>query len=159
MTVQRCSFAGRDQIYFLPNKHHSNPNVNRSPSPLLKEPRYLLRLWFGAVCGNLVWKSTGHAGTRRSRGETAPGRLVLTHHIGRCLQRISKHPAWPKGIFHDFHPHLPRPFKWTLILKASPNFRTLLFATVLDHKPLAWAWHPPGTSSSKPGVRQLFCKG
>ena len=107
---------------------------------------------FGRVRGMLVQGAPGEK--RRQEG--------LSRHItlaANCLQRISKHPAWPKGIFHDFHPHRPRPFKWTLILKASPNFRTLLFAAILDHKPLAWAWHPPGTSSSKPGVRQLFCKG
>ena len=82
MTARRCAVAGRDHINFLPNKHHSNPNVNLSPSLLLEEPHYLFSLWFEDLCGNLVWKSPGQAGTRGSKGETAPGRLVSTHHIG-----------------------------------------------------------------------------
>ena len=62
MTVRRCAFAGRDHINFLPNKHHSNLNVNLSPSLLLEEPHYLFSLWFEDLCGNLVWKSLGQAG-------------------------------------------------------------------------------------------------
>ena len=80
--LQRDSLAGRDQTPFLPNKHHSTPNVNLSPSLLLEEPHCLFSLWFADLCGNLVWKGTGHVATRSSRGETAPDRPVETHHIG-----------------------------------------------------------------------------
>lgn len=81
--VQTCPFPGREQVYFLPNEHRSNPNVHLSPSLLLEGPHYyLFSLGFADLCGNLVWKSPGHVATQRSERETAPGRLVQTHHVG-----------------------------------------------------------------------------
>lgn len=63
VTAQRCSFAGRDQIYFLPKEHPSNPNVNLSLSLLLEEPHYLFSLRFADLWVNLVLRSTGRVAT------------------------------------------------------------------------------------------------
>lgn len=63
VTAQRCSFAGRDQIYFLPKEHHSNPNVKLSLSLLLEEPHYLFSLWFAGLWINLVWRNAGRVAT------------------------------------------------------------------------------------------------
>lgn len=139
---------------FLPNKHHSNPNVNLSRSLPLEEPHYLFRLWLMDLGGNLVWKGTGRAGTRRSQGDAAPGRLVLAT-VSKGSESI---PLGQRVSFMTFIP-TPTPFKWTPIVKVSPDFRTLLFAMVLTTSQL----QGPGILLVHililPGGGQLFCKG
>ena len=65
---------------------------------------------FGRVLGRLV-----HGAPREKRRQEGLSRHITL--ATNCLQRIWKHPVWPKGIFHDFHPCLPGLSRGTPVLK------------------------------------------
>ena len=65
---------------------------------------------FGRVLGRLV-----HGAPREKRRQEGLSRHITL--ATNCLQRIWKHPVWPKGIFHDFHPCLPGLSSGTPVLK------------------------------------------
>lgn len=82
LTVQRCAFAGGDQVYFLPNRHRSAANAGLPPS--LLEPQCLLSL------GARISVATPFAG--------APG--VLLHGLGGKWRQEGpfRHIASPRTV-------------------------------------------------------------
>lgn len=76
------------------------------------------------------------------------------------LQRILKHPALPKGVVHDFHPHPQAslsngPHSRMRCPFSEPRYLQLSLPTSHLHEanPLT------GVSLSKPGVSELSVKG